>query len=106
MARLTIRPDDITLDAPDKYALFRLDNDHPSSIFFGCRDGSCGRCLVRVVSGADRLGPLGKAEARVLASVGARPDERLACRCVIHDTQGNPDDAIIIETVGPEDIHA
>lgn len=41
----------------------------------------CGRCLVRIVSGASFLSPIREGEAARLASLGAGPGSRLACQC-------------------------
>jgi adenylate cyclase len=41
----------------------------------------CGRCVVRVRSGAAGLSPIREQEARRLAALGASPDMRLACQC-------------------------
>lgn len=40
----------------------------------------CGRCLVRVLSGAQNLSPRRAAEQRRLEALGAGPDMRLACQ--------------------------
>lgn len=40
----------------------------------------CGRCLIRIVSGAEWLSPVRGLEAGRLAALGAAPDMRLACQ--------------------------
>jgi ferredoxin, 2Fe-2S len=40
----------------------------------------CGACRVRVVAGAKHLSPVADDERKVLTSLGAGDDERLACR--------------------------
>jgi len=40
----------------------------------------CGRCLVRVLSGSERMNRPAAAELRRLESLGAGPDYRLACQ--------------------------
>jgi len=44
----------------------------------------CGFCRVVVLEGAANLSPLGGEEARLLATLHARPDERLACSARVH----------------------
>jgi ferredoxin len=39
----------------------------------------CGFCRVRVLEGSENLGPVGSEEKKILASLHARDDERLAC---------------------------
>jgi adenylate cyclase len=45
--------------------------------------GICGRCRVRVVSGAENLSPPTSVEVRVAAQRGLAADERLACQAVV-----------------------
>lgn len=42
----------------------------------------CGRCIVRVVAGADYLSEMDEEERSVLLRESAGPDDRLACRAV------------------------
>jgi ferredoxin len=43
-------------------------------------DGLCGRCGMRVLSGAEALAPEGESESRVKGANRVDPIERLACR--------------------------
>ena len=43
-------------------------------------DAVCGRCVVRVLEGVDRLTTMDSEERAVLTRCEAAPDERLACR--------------------------
>jgi adenylate cyclase len=45
--------------------------------------GVCGRCVVRVVAGAENLSAPTMIELRVSAQRGFAPDERLACQAVV-----------------------
>jgi ferredoxin len=45
--------------------------------------GVCGRCRVRVLTGAENLSPPTMIEIRVAAQRGFEPDERLACQAVV-----------------------
>jgi adenylate cyclase len=40
----------------------------------------CGRCLIRVLAGSERMNRSGAAELHRLESLGAGPDHRLACQ--------------------------
>ena len=44
----------------------------------------CGRCLVRVRSGADALSDIDPVERKVLLQHGADSDQRLACQTYVH----------------------
>jgi ferredoxin len=44
----------------------------------------CGFCRVIILSGEDNLSPLGSEEKKVLASMHAGDDERLACCASVH----------------------
>jgi ferredoxin len=43
----------------------------------------CGRCLVRVQSGAQSLSPIDAVERRVLLNEQAASNQRLACQCYV-----------------------
>lgn len=47
--------------------------------------GACARCLVTVLSGAAALSRPGARERRLLARVGAGPDQRISCQCRVAD---------------------
>ncbi len=47
--------------------------------------GACGRCLVTVLSGAEALSRPGSRERRLLARLGAAPDQRISCQCRLLD---------------------
>jgi ferredoxin len=44
----------------------------------------CGFCRVQVLEGMDNLSPMGDEEEKILASVHAGDDERLACCATVH----------------------
>lgn len=84
MPKVTITTDDMTIDVNDGYKLIDLCEEHDTSILFGCRDGACGACMVKVKSGAEHLSPMGDDEKDFLETMAAEPDERLACQCVVN----------------------
>jgi ferredoxin len=81
MGKLTIKTDDVSLDLRDEYPLIDLSEEHDTSILFGCRDGACGACMIRVLDGEDRLSPMSEDEKDFLETMAAEPNERLACQC-------------------------
>ena len=84
MPKVEITTDDLTLDVKDGYALIDMCEDHDTSILFGCRDGACGACMVKVLKGADKLSPMKDDEKDFLETMAAEEDERLACQCKVH----------------------
>ena len=84
MPKVTITTDDQTIDVGEGYALIDMCEDHDTSILFGCRDGACGACMVRVLEGADNLSPMQEDEQDFLETMAAEPDERLACQCKVY----------------------
>ncbi|MEY4630896.1 MAG: hypothetical protein RIQ81_1016 [Pseudomonadota bacterium] len=84
MPKVTITTDKKTIDVADGYALIDMCEDHDTSILFGCRDGACGACMVKVISGAEKLSPMQDNEKDFLETMAARPDERLACQCKVY----------------------
>ncbi|MEZ4743301.1 MAG: 2Fe-2S iron-sulfur cluster-binding protein [Bdellovibrionota bacterium] len=83
MPKVTITTDDLTIDVPDNYALIDMCDDYDTSILFGCRDGACGACMIKVLEGADNLSKMGEDEKDFLETMAAEPNERLACQCKV-----------------------
>ena len=84
MPKVTITTDDMDIDVPDGYAMIDMCDDYDTSILFGCRDGACGACIVKVLDGADNLSPMRDSERDFLETMAAEEDERLACQCRVH----------------------
>ncbi|MCB9229931.1 MAG: (2Fe-2S)-binding protein [Deltaproteobacteria bacterium] len=81
MPKVTITTDKLTLDVKDDYPLIDMCEQHETSILFGCRDGACGACMIRVIEGMDHLSEMKEDERDFLETMAAREDERLACQC-------------------------
>ena len=83
MPKVTITTDNKTIDVPQNYAMIDMCEDHDTSILFGCRDGACGACMIRVLEGAEHLSPMKDDERDFLETMAAEPNERLACQCKV-----------------------
>lgn len=83
MPKVTITTDDLTIDVKEDYPLIDMCEDHDTSILFGCRDGACGACMVKVVEGSDFINPPSEDEKEFLETMAAEPNERLACQCKV-----------------------
>lgn len=73
-AAATCAVGDLVLDACDEAR---------ARVPFGCRNASCGSCVVEVLEGADALEPPSRLERSVLAHHAEAPGDRLACRAVL-----------------------
>jgi adenylate cyclase len=47
--------------------------------------GACGKCVLRILEGAEALSPVDLHELRVLDRNGAAADERLGCQARVED---------------------
>ena len=84
MPKVHITTDDLTIDVNDGYPLIDMCEDHDTSILFGCRDGACGACMIRVKEGSENLSKMGEDEEDFLETMAAEPGERLACQCKVY----------------------
>lgn len=81
MPKVYIKTDDKTIEVKEGEALIDTCEDHDTSILFGCRDGACGACMIRVIDGEANISPMDDNERDFLETMAAEPDERLACQC-------------------------
>jgi ferredoxin len=84
MPKVTITTDDKTFDCETGVNFLELCENEDTSILFGCRDGACGACLVKVLEGSENLSPMKDDERDFLETLAAEPNERLACQCQIN----------------------
>ncbi len=76
--------DDIELDVEVGASLQSAANDADSGLPFGCRAGTCGTCVIRVVKGGESLEDRGFVEDDTLGAEGVDdPDARLACQVFV-----------------------
>jgi ferredoxin len=84
MPKVTVTTDDLTIEVKDGYALIDMCEEHDTSILFGCRDGACGACMVKVLKGAENISKMQDDERDFLETMAAEPSERLACQCKVN----------------------
>ncbi|MBP6218494.1 MAG: (2Fe-2S)-binding protein [Oligoflexales bacterium] len=84
MPKIYIKTDNLTLDVPEGKALIDVCEDVDTSILFGCRDGACGACMIRVLKGSENLSKMQESERDFLETMAAEKNERLACQCKVH----------------------
>ncbi len=81
MPKVSFLPDGVTLELPSGTSLQAAADRAQVGLPFGCRAGTCGTCVIRVVRGADSLESTGFVEADTLSSIGCTdPRGRLACQ--------------------------
>lgn len=83
MPKITITTDNKSIQVPDNYKLIDMCEEHDTSILFGCRDGACGACMIKVKEGAENLDRMKDDERDFLETMAAEDDERLACQCQV-----------------------
>lgn len=83
MPKVTITTDDMTIDVKDGYQLIDMCEEHDTSILFGCRDGACGACMVKILEGSEHLSKMEDDEKDFLETMAAEENERLACQCKV-----------------------
>jgi ferredoxin len=83
MPKITITTDKKTIDVSQGYAMIDMCEEHDTSILFGCRDGACGACMIRVLEGPQNLSPMQESERDFLETMAAESNERLACQCKV-----------------------
>lgn len=81
MPKVTITTDKKTIEVRDNYPLIDMCEEHDTSILFGCRDGACGACMIKIIDGAEHISPMQDHEKDFLETMAAAPNERLACQC-------------------------
>jgi len=67
----------------------RIPCEEEFNIPFGCKDGICGTCRIRVSKGGENITPKNEKEEDLLPN---KPDERLACQCQIKSGHVEMDD--------------
>ena len=55
-----------------------------ADVTFGCRNGTCGTCRVRIDAGESNCTPMNREERDFLASIEAAQGERLGCQLCIN----------------------
>ena len=51
---------------------------------FGCRQGHCGTCAIKIVKGAEHLSKMSSLEREILRKKGCDASYRLACQCAVN----------------------
>ncbi len=79
-ANVTFADINVTVNVPAGTRLIEVSEKIGASIVYGCRQGECGMCLTRIVSGAEHLAAPSVLEDQVLKDIMAPRGHRLACQ--------------------------
>ena len=85
MAKAQLRFTDInvTVTVPAGTRVIEISDKLNSGIVYGCREGDCGTCLMKVVAGMENLTEPSVLETRILKEHFAGRDMRLACQAQV-----------------------
>ena len=83
MPKLLIKTDNKTIEVEKGSSIIDVCENEETSILFGCRDGACGACMIRVLENPQNLSTMEDHERDFLETMAARDDERLACQCKV-----------------------
>ena len=84
MPTVHVTTDDLKIEVEEGFALIDMCEEYDTSILFGCRDGACGACMIKVKKGAENLSKMADDEKDFLETMAATPEERLACQCRVY----------------------
>lgn len=82
-AKLTFEDIGVTLNVPVGVRVIEISEKVDSGIIYGCREGDCGTCMMKVVDGWENLSTPSVVEDKILRENGAQRHNRLACQAQI-----------------------
>jgi len=82
-AQLSFADIGVTITVPAGTRIIEISDKLNSGIVYGCREGDCGTCLMKVVEGMENLTKPSALEARILKEHFAGRDTRLACQAQV-----------------------
>jgi ferredoxin len=82
-ANVTFENIGVTVSVPAGTRLIEISENVGAGITYGCREGECGTCLVRVTSGMEHMSERSVLEDKVLQENMAGREQRLACQAQV-----------------------
>jgi len=82
-ANVTFEKLGITVSVPAGTRLIEISEKIGAGITYGCREGECCTCLVRITSGMEHMSERSVLEDKVLQENMAGRDQRLACQAQV-----------------------
>jgi len=84
MPKIEFQPDQACFEVEPGTEVLNLVEEKETFVSLGCRNGMCGTCVVTVEAGLKNIQIPTDEELETLASVGASPNQRLACQMKIY----------------------
>ena len=82
-ANVTFEKLGITVNVSAGTRLIEISEKVGAKITYGCREGECGTCIMRIVSGMENMSTRSVLEDKVLQENMAGSRERLACQAQV-----------------------
>lgn len=82
--RVSFVLDDLDVEVPQGTRLIEVVDAAGADVTFGCRNGTCGTCRVRILEGMENLSLPTPEERDFLKALDALSNERLGCQFYIH----------------------
>lgn len=82
-AQVTFEDIEVTVTVPAGTRLIEVSEKIGAGITYGCREGECGTCMMKIVSGSENLANPSVLEDRVLKDNFAGVANRLACQAQV-----------------------
>ena len=82
-ANVTFEDIGITVTVPDGTRLIEVSEKVGAGITYSCREGECGTCIMKIVSGMENLAQRSVLEDKVLQENMAGRNNRLACQAQV-----------------------
>ncbi|WP_275451038.1 2Fe-2S iron-sulfur cluster binding domain-containing protein [Ferriphaselus sp. R-1] len=83
LLQTAIRAHDSTTIHSERTRLIEISEKVGASITYGCREGECGTCMMRIVSGMEHMSERSVLEDQVLQENMAGRNHRLACQAQV-----------------------
>jgi ferredoxin len=84
-AQVTFEDIGVTVTVPAGTRLIEVSEKVGAGLTYGCREGECGTCMMKIVSGAEHLAAPSVLEDKVLKDIYAGAANRLACQAQVLD---------------------
>lgn len=82
-AKLTFADINLTIDVPAGTRVIEVSEKVGAGIIYGCREGDCATCLMKVIKGEENLSQPSVLEDKVLKENMAGKQYRLACQAQV-----------------------
>ncbi len=84
MHTVHVKQENRTVPANEDETLEQVADRENIGIPFGCKNGICGTCIIKIDRGMEHLSPKEPKERNTLEMFGAGEEHRLACQCHVH----------------------